>query len=160
MPAPAVQARIDRLLDGSNKTKAFASVTVAGAYAIHGIRVIESEKGRFVAMPQDSYQKDGQKKYRDIFHAITAEARTALNSAVEAAYLQTLQMRQVSTQVQSAANDQQAAAQAQLVANSQQVAAPAPMVQTPDAPVTAPAPTTQTPADPAPEPAMGMVMGM
>lgn len=56
-----------------------------------------------------------------------------MNIAVETAYLQTLQMRQVSTQVQSAADEQQAVA---------------------------PAPTTQTPADPAPEPAMGMVMEM
>lgn len=88
--APAIQARIDRLLDGDGKIKAFASATVAGAYAIHGIRVFEGEKGRFVAMPQDSYQKGNERKFRDIFHAITAEARTALNDAVEAAYQQAL----------------------------------------------------------------------
>lgn len=89
--APQVEARIDRLMDGDFKTKAFASATIAGAYAVHGIRVIESDKGRFIAMPQESYQKKGETKYSDTFHAITADARTALVEAVNEAYEQALQ---------------------------------------------------------------------
>ena len=54
---PQVEARIDRLMDGDFKTKAFASATIGGAFAVHGIRVIESDKGRFISMPQDSYKK-------------------------------------------------------------------------------------------------------
>ena len=72
---PQVEARIDRLVDGDFKTKAFASATIGGAFAVHGIRVIESDKGRFISMPQDSYKKNGETKYNDTFHAITAEAR-------------------------------------------------------------------------------------
>ena len=37
---PQVEARIDRLVDGDFKTKAFASATIGGAFAVHGIRVI------------------------------------------------------------------------------------------------------------------------
>ena len=35
-PAPQVEARIDRMVDGDYKTKAYASVTIAGAFAVHG----------------------------------------------------------------------------------------------------------------------------
>ena len=54
---PQVEARIDRLMDGDFKTKAFASATIGGAFAVHGIRIIESDKGRFISMPQDSYMR-------------------------------------------------------------------------------------------------------
>ena len=91
---PLVEARIDRLLDGDFKTKAYASATIAGAFAVHGMRVIESEKGRFISMPQDSYKKGGETKYSDTFHAITAEARDALVDAVNKAYEQALEQRQ------------------------------------------------------------------
>lgn len=88
---PKIEARIDRLLSGEGKTKAFASATIGDAFAIHGIRVIDSEKGIFISMPQESYTKNGEKKYTNIFHAITAEARTALIEAVDAAYAQALE---------------------------------------------------------------------
>lgn len=91
---PLVEARIDRLMDGDYKTKAFASVTIGGAFAVHGIRVIETEKGRFVAMPQESYTKNGETKYNDTFHAVTADARTTLVEAVNGAYEQALQQKQ------------------------------------------------------------------
>lgn len=43
---PSIQVRIDRLNDyeGSN-IKAFASANIGGAFAIHGIRVVDSQKG-------------------------------------------------------------------------------------------------------------------
>lgn len=88
---PKIEVRIDRVLPGEGKTKAFASATIGGAFAIHGIRVIDSEKGIFIAMPQESYTKNGEKKYIDTFHPITAEARTALIEAVDAAYVQRLE---------------------------------------------------------------------
>lgn len=91
---PKIEVRIDRVLPGEGKTKAFASATIGGAFAIHGIRIIDkldSEKGFFIGMPQESYTKNGEKKYSDTFHAITAEARTALFEAVDAAYAQKLE---------------------------------------------------------------------
>ncbi len=90
--SPAITARIDRLVDyeGSN-IKAVASVNVADAFAIHGLKVIDSEKGLFVSMPQSKYEKDGRTQYSDICHPITAEARTELFDTVLAAYEQKLQ---------------------------------------------------------------------
>ena len=64
-PAPQVEARIDRMVDGDYKTKAYASVTIAGAFAVHGLRVIETDKGRFISMPQESYKKNGETVYNE-----------------------------------------------------------------------------------------------
>lgn len=92
---PLITVRIDRILDNTNtKIKAFASANIAGAFAIHGIRVIDSQKGLFVQMPQESYQKNGRTEYSDIFHPITADARSELYGTVLAAYEQCLQMRE------------------------------------------------------------------
>lgn len=88
---PSISARIDRLVDYENsKVKAIASVNIGGAFAIHGLRVIDSQKGLFVQMPQSSYQKDGKTEYSDIFHPVTTEARSELCSKVLEAYEQKL----------------------------------------------------------------------
>ena len=86
---PSISVRIDRLVDYDNsKLKAIASVNIGGAFAIHGLRVIDSQKGLFVQLPQNSFQRDGKTEYSDIFHPITAEARSELNSKVLEAYEQ------------------------------------------------------------------------
>ena len=88
---PSISVRIDRLVDYDNsKLKAIASVNIGGAFAIHGLRVIDSQKGLFVQMPQNSSQRDGKTEYSDIFHPITAEVRSELNSKVLEAYEQEL----------------------------------------------------------------------
>lgn len=66
--------------------RATASLTIGGAFAVHGIKVINSQKGEFVSMP--SYKS--QDGYKDIFHAVTAEAREQMNDAVMKAYEQKL----------------------------------------------------------------------
>ena len=84
---PSIRAKIDRLVDYENsKVKAIASVSIGNAFAIHGLRVIDSQKGLFVQMPQNSFQRDGKTEYSDIFHPVTAEARSELNSKVLEAY--------------------------------------------------------------------------
>ena len=58
---PKIEVRIDRVLPGEGKTKAFASATIGGAFAIHGIRIVDkldSEKGFFIGMPQQAYLPD------------------------------------------------------------------------------------------------------
>lgn len=92
---PAIAVRIDRMIDYErSNVKATVSVNIGGAFAIHGLRVIDGEKGRFVAMPSQSYEKDGKVKYSDVFHAITADARVKLNQAVLAAYEERLHMQE------------------------------------------------------------------
>ena len=89
-PMPTIRAKIDRLADFENsKVKAFASTNI-GPFAVHGLRVIDGEKGMFVAMPSTSYQKDGKTEYQETFHPVSGEARKALNDAVLEAYEQKL----------------------------------------------------------------------
>ena len=111
LDAPTVAVRIDRMVDREDsKVRAYASANIGGAFAIHGIRVVDSQKGLFVQMPQSSYQKDGKTVYQDIFHPITADARTKLNSAVLSAYEQHLQMEETSAQDMAAPAEDEAPA--------------------------------------------------
>lgn len=89
-PIPTICAKIDRLseFEGS-KVKAFASANI-GFFAVHGLRVVEGEKGMFVAMPSTSYQKNGKTEYQETFHPVSADARKALGDAVLQAYEQKL----------------------------------------------------------------------
>ena len=92
-----ITAKIDRFvnLEGSS-VKALASVNIGGAFAIHGIKVIDSpQKGMFVSMPADKYvDRDGNTQYSSICNPITAEARNALIETVKNAYEQALAAQQ------------------------------------------------------------------
>ncbi|WP_434311191.1 SpoVG family protein [Hominifimenecus sp. rT4P-3] len=105
---PSIQVRIDRLNDyEGSSVKAFASANIGGAFAIHGIRVVDSQKGLFVSMPQNSYKDgNGNTKYSDIFHAITAEARNELNEKVTEAYEQALQEQQQQDETEAESESQ------------------------------------------------------
>jgi len=68
--------------DGDSKTKAFADISI-GDFIVKGLRVVQGEKGLFLAMPQEK-SKDG--KWYDSFFPVTNEARENLASVVLAAY--------------------------------------------------------------------------
>lgn len=65
-------------LGDSGATKAIGSVTIGNAFVIHGVRVVQGEKGFFVGMPQ---RKEGD-RYRDVAHPITGAMRSVVASAV------------------------------------------------------------------------------
>lgn len=58
---------------------AYASVTLGGCFAINNIRIMDSQKGIFLAMPD---RQDAKGEYRDICFPTTAEMRQALTGAV------------------------------------------------------------------------------
>lgn len=93
---PSISAKIDRLIPTEGDgVRAIASVNIGGAYAAHGFKVYESEeKGLSVLNPSSKYQKDGKNQYSDVVHAITPEARTAINDAILEAYEQKLSEEQ------------------------------------------------------------------
>ncbi len=101
------QVRIDKLLDGDSSTKAFASVTIGNAFAVHDIRITEKDDEIKVSMPFRSYTVNGEKKYTDTFHPITAEARTGLYDAVKDAYEQALEQQLADLEHESAGMSQQ-----------------------------------------------------
>ena len=78
------QVKIRKVFDTDKPVKALASVTIENKIAIHGVRVDETEKGRFVAMPfSTSKDKDGNEIRRDVVHPISAEARKEIECAEE-----------------------------------------------------------------------------
>lgn len=81
-----IHVRIDKILDGDSSTKAFASATIGSAFAVHDIRITEKDDKVIVNMPFRSYKSNGETKYADTFHPITAEARTQLYDTVKEAY--------------------------------------------------------------------------
>lgn len=104
-PMPKIRAKIDRFADFENsKVKAFASASI-GPFAIHGLRVIDGEKGMFVAMPSTAYQRDGKTEYQETFHPVSSEARKALNDAVLQAYEQKLTEVQTEEQTEDESMD-------------------------------------------------------
>ena len=82
--------RIDRLVDYEN-TKAIASANIGGAFAIHGIRVIDSGERAVCADATELFPEGlGKTEYSISSHPVTAEARSELNSKVLEAYEQKL----------------------------------------------------------------------
>ena len=94
-----IHAQINRLVDKpDSQVRAFASVSLDGMFAVHGIRVIENDSGRFAAMPSNAYvDRNGDTKYSDIFHAITKDAHDAIARAVLSAYEQKIAQTQAGT---------------------------------------------------------------
>ena len=89
---PRINAKIDRLVDNDTNLRAFASITVGGAVAVHGLRVMDSKKGLFVSMPSYSYEDhNGETKYADYAHPVSKEARDAINTKVLDAYKQAVE---------------------------------------------------------------------
>lgn len=88
---PQFTVRIEQIVERDDThLKAIASLTIEGSFCIHGLRVMDSVKGLFVQMPQASYVKGTERKYTDLFHPVTSEARAAINDAVLGAYFQEL----------------------------------------------------------------------
>lgn len=102
-----IKAKITQMVDyEDSNVKAVASITIADAFAFHGVKVIESKNGLFVSMPQSKYTKDGEQKYSDVCHPISSEARAELNSVVLKAYEEQLEMRENQAQSKTISQDE------------------------------------------------------
>ncbi len=66
-----------------NRMKGIASVLVDDCFAIHDIRIIEGDKGLFIAMPSRKTATGG---YRDIAHPTNAETRKMFEDSILEAY--------------------------------------------------------------------------
>ena len=61
------------------KMKAIVSITIDNQFVIPDIKVIEGEKGLFIAMPS---RKASDGEYRDIAHPINTETRESLQKLI------------------------------------------------------------------------------
>ena len=79
--------KVRKVIETGKPLKAACSVTMDDQFTVHGVKVIQTEKGRVIAMPSEAYKdNDGNEQFRDVCHPITSEARKAMEDAVLAAY--------------------------------------------------------------------------
>lgn len=74
-----------RKVEDGGKMKAVVSITIDDEFVVHGIKVIEGEKGLFVAMPS---RKSPDGEYRDVAHPLNSETRERLQRLILDRYLE------------------------------------------------------------------------
>lgn len=72
-----------RRMGKEGKMKAVVSITIDEAFVVHDIKVIEGEKGLFIAMPS---RKASDGEYRDIAHPINSETREKIQKIILESY--------------------------------------------------------------------------
>jgi stage V sporulation protein G len=68
------------------KMRAVVSITIDNEFVIHDIKVIEGDKGLFIAMPS---RKSADGEYRDIAHPINSDTRTKIQELILQKYSET-----------------------------------------------------------------------
>jgi len=72
-----------RKVSKEGKMKAVVSITMDNEFVVHDIKVIEGEKGLFIAMPS---RKAGDGEYRDIAHPINSDTREKIQKIILESY--------------------------------------------------------------------------
>ena len=68
-----------RKVEKEGKMKAVVSITIDNEFAVHDIKIIEGEKGLFIAMPS---RKASDGEYRDIAHPINSGTREKIQKMI------------------------------------------------------------------------------
>lgn len=76
-----------RRVEKEGKMKAVVSITIDEEFVVHDIKIIEGEKGLFIAMPS---RKAADGEYRDIAHPINSGMRERIQKLILEKYEETL----------------------------------------------------------------------
>ena len=68
-----------RKVSKEGKMKAVVSITLDNEFVVHDIKIIEGDKGFFIAMPS---RKASDGEYRDIAHPINSDTRVAIQNLI------------------------------------------------------------------------------
>ncbi len=68
-----------RKVEKEGKMRAVVSITIDDEFVVHDIKVIEGEKGPFIAMPS---RKAADGEYRDIAHPINSQTRERIQQII------------------------------------------------------------------------------
>ena len=101
-PAQPLPMKVDVKISSirpEGNIRAYASVNLNDCFAISNVKVVDSSKGLFIAMP--SY-KAGNGEYKDICFPVSKQFREQLNNAVIDAYHQALAQSQQQGAIQVA----------------------------------------------------------
>ncbi|HHT55164.1 MAG TPA: septation regulator SpoVG [Acholeplasma sp.] len=83
-----------RLINTEGRLKAVGSITLNDSFVVHDVRVLEGERGMFVAMPSKQMPNG---MFRDVAHPINTETRSLIDSKVLEAYEDSLKEAEVET---------------------------------------------------------------
>ncbi len=72
-----------RKITKESKMKAVVSITLDNEFVVHDIKVIEGEKGLFIAMPS---KKAADGEHRDVAHPINSATRDIIQKTILEAY--------------------------------------------------------------------------
>lgn len=76
-----------RKVEKEGKMKAVVSITIDEEFVVHDIKIIEGEKGLFIAMPS---RKAADGEYRDIAHPINSDTRERTQKLILKRYQETI----------------------------------------------------------------------
>ena len=76
-----------RKVEKEGKMKAVVSITIDEEFVVHDIKIIEGEKGLFIAMPS---RKAADGEYRDIGHPINSDTRDRIQKLILEKYQETM----------------------------------------------------------------------
>ena len=76
-----------RKVDKEGKMKAVVSITIDQEFVIHDIKVIEGDRGLFIAMPS---KRTADGEFRDVAHPINSETRENIQKIILESYLKSL----------------------------------------------------------------------
>ncbi|MBR3602916.1 MAG: septation regulator SpoVG [Lachnospiraceae bacterium] len=76
-----------RKITKEGKLRAIVSITLDNEFVVHDIKVIEGEKGLFIAMPS---KKSADGEFRDIAHPINSSTRENIQSVILEKYQESL----------------------------------------------------------------------
>ena len=71
--------RVRQVVAKEGKLKAVVSITIDDEFVVHDIKVIEGEKGLFIAMPS---RKAADGEYRDTAHPINSATREKMQKLI------------------------------------------------------------------------------
>lgn len=80
-----------RKVEKEGKMKAVVSITIDEEFVVHDIKIIEGEKGLFIAMPS---RKAADGEYRDIAHPINSDTRDRIQRLILDKYEETLEVEE------------------------------------------------------------------
>ncbi len=72
-----------RKIAKDGKLRAVVSITLDDVFVVHDIKVIEGDRGLFIAMPS---KKGADGEFKDIAHPINAETRELVQQTILAGY--------------------------------------------------------------------------
>lgn len=78
-----------RKIAKEGRMKAIVSITLDDEFVVHDIKVIEGDKGLFIAMPS---KKASDGEYRDIAHPINSSTRETIQRLILDSYEKALEL--------------------------------------------------------------------